>query len=40
MLKYGKYIPHIDHLVSEDCKWEFFTYYRNSLNKIIDADKF
>jgi hypothetical protein len=40
MLKYGKYIPHIDHLVSEDCKWEFFSYYRNSLNKIIDTAKF
>ena len=37
MLKKGRYIPHIDHFVSQDCTWENFTYYRNRLNEIIDG---
>ncbi len=37
MLKKGRYIPHIDHFVSQDCTWKNFTYYRNKLNKIIDS---
>jgi hypothetical protein len=37
MLKNGRYIPHIDHFVSQDCTWENFTYYRNRLNEIIDG---
>jgi len=37
MLKKGRYIPHIDHFVSEDCTWENFKYYRNRLNEIIDS---
>ena len=37
MLKKGRYIPHIDHFVSQDCTWENFTYYRKRLNEIIDA---
>lgn len=36
VLKYGRYVPHIDHLVSADCQWSYFSYYRNSLNKILD----
>jgi uroporphyrinogen decarboxylase len=36
MLKEGRYIPHIDHFVSQDCTWKNFTYYRNKLNSIID----
>ncbi len=37
MLSHGRYIPHIDHFVSQDCTWENFTYYRNRLNEIIDS---
>jgi hypothetical protein len=36
LLKNGRYIPHIDHFVSQDCTWQNFTYYRNRLNSIID----
>ncbi len=36
LMERGRYIPHIDHAVSEDVTWENFTYYRNRLNKIID----
>ena len=36
MLKKGRYIPHTDHFVSQDCTFENFTYYRNRLNEIID----
>jgi len=37
LLKGGRYIPHIDHYVSQDCTWGNFTYYRNRLNGIIDG---
>jgi hypothetical protein len=37
MLKKGRYIPHIDHFVSQDCMWKNFIYYRNKLNNIIDS---
>jgi uroporphyrinogen decarboxylase len=37
LLKQGRYIPHIDHFVSQDCTWQNFIYYRNRLNKIIDS---
>jgi uroporphyrinogen decarboxylase len=37
MLGRGRYIPHVDHFVSQDCTWENFTYYRRSLNRIIDS---
>ena len=36
LLGKGGYIPHIDHLVSEDATWKNFSYYRNRLNRIID----
>jgi len=36
LLKGGRYIPHIDHFVSQDCTWANFTYYRKRLNEIID----
>ncbi|MCL4386588.1 MAG: hypothetical protein M1479_03525 [Actinobacteria bacterium] len=36
MLKKGRYIPHTDHFVSQDCTFENFTYYRNKLNELID----
>ena len=37
MLKTGRYIPHIDHFVSMDCRFDAFTYYRSRLNDIIDS---
>lgn len=36
MLKKGRFIPHVDHFVSQDCTWENFSYYRRRLNQIID----
>jgi uroporphyrinogen decarboxylase len=36
LLPDGGYIPHIDHAVPMDAKWESFVYYRNRLNDIID----
>lgn len=36
MLKRGRYIPHVDHFVSEDCTWENFNCYRRRLNEMID----
>ena len=36
MLARGRYIPHVDHFVSQDCTWENFSYYRRRLNQIID----
>jgi uroporphyrinogen decarboxylase len=33
----GKYIPHIDHAVSEDVSWKNFKYYRNKLNDMCDG---
>ncbi len=39
LLKTGRYIPHIDHFVSQDFTFSNFTYYRNKLNKIIDSFK-
>ena len=37
MLKQGRFIPHVDHFVSQDCTWENFAYYRKRLNDIIDS---
>ena len=37
LLDYGKYIPCVDHFVSMDCTWKNFSYYRSSLNRIIDT---
>ena len=36
MLARGRFIPHVDHFVSQDCTWENFSYYRRRLNRIID----
>jgi hypothetical protein len=36
MLRQGRFIPHVDHFVSQDCTWENFAYYRRRLNEIID----
>ncbi len=36
LLKRGRFIPHVDHFVSQDCTWQNFSYYRRSLNRIID----
>jgi uroporphyrinogen decarboxylase len=36
MLRRGRYIPHVDHFVSQDCTWANFSYYRRRLNEIID----
>jgi uroporphyrinogen decarboxylase len=36
LLERGRFIPHVDHFVSQDCTWENFAYYRRSLNRIID----
>lgn len=35
-LKYGGYIPFGDHLISPGVSWEDFSYYRKSLNKILE----
>ncbi len=35
-LKYGGYIPFGDHLISPGVSWENFSYYRQSLNKMLD----
>jgi uroporphyrinogen decarboxylase len=37
LLKYGGYLPHIDHHVSDDVRWDNFKYYRQKLNEIIDS---
>jgi len=37
LLKKGRFIPHIDHLVPPDAKWENFKYYREKLNEMIDG---
>jgi hypothetical protein len=34
----GRYIPHIDHAVSEDVTWENFKYYRKRLNDMCDGE--
>jgi uroporphyrinogen decarboxylase len=36
MLARGRFIPHVDHFVSQDCTWQNFSYYRRRLNEIID----
>ncbi len=36
VIKKGKYIPHVDHAVSEDVTWENFKHYRLRLNDIIE----
>jgi hypothetical protein len=36
LIKKGRYIPHIDHAVSEDVTWDNFKYYRFRLNEIIE----
>jgi hypothetical protein len=35
MLKFGGYIPHVDHQVHPDISWENFKYYRARLKEII-----
>ena len=35
-LKYGGYIPFGDHLISPGVSWENFSYYRQSLNNMLD----
>lgn len=36
VLKRGKYIPFVDHLVPPEVSWEQFQVYRKMLNKVID----
>ena len=36
MLKQGGYIPHYDHMVPPDVSWEYFKYYRQKLNQLIE----
>jgi uroporphyrinogen decarboxylase len=36
MLDKGRFIPHVDHFVSQDCTLANFSYYRRRLNEIID----
>jgi hypothetical protein len=36
LLQHGGYIPHIDHHVPDDARWDRFVYYRERLNEIID----
>jgi uroporphyrinogen decarboxylase len=37
LIQTGGYIPHIDHSVPLDARWDSFVYYRKRLNDIIDA---
>lgn len=37
VLKTGGYIPYVDHLVPPEVPWEEFKYYREKLNRLIDA---
>ena len=37
LMKRGRYIPHVDHAVSEDVTWENFKYYRLKLNNLIET---
>lgn len=36
VLKRGRYIPFVDHLVPPDVSWEQFQKYRAMLNAVID----
>jgi len=38
LLKKGRFIPHMDHLIPPDSKWENFKYYRKKLNEMIDEN--
>jgi uroporphyrinogen decarboxylase len=38
LLEKGRFIPHVDHHVSQDCTLENFLYYRERLNEIIDSN--
>jgi uroporphyrinogen decarboxylase len=40
LMKKGGYIPHIDHLIPLDAKWDKFKEYRKKLNNIIDSNDF
>jgi len=40
LMRKGGYIPHVDHSVPMDVKWDNFVYYRNGLNDIIDKNVF
>ena len=35
MLKYGGYIPHVDHLVPPDVPFDNFLYYRRRLERMV-----
>jgi len=37
VLKTGGYIPFADHFIPPDVPWEYFMYYRNRLNQMIDS---
>jgi len=37
LMKRGRYIPDVDHAVSEDVTWENFKYYRLKLNNLIET---
>jgi uroporphyrinogen decarboxylase len=37
VLSQGGYIPHVDHHVPDDSRWENFKLYREKLNLIIDS---
>ena len=39
LLKLGGYIPHGDHLIPPEVKWEDFKYYRRKLNTLIDTKR-
>jgi len=36
VLKRGRYIPFIDHLVPPDVSWDKFASYRTHLNEVIE----
>ena len=37
VLKSGGYIPFGDHLIPPEVRWADFRYYREKLNRLIDA---
>jgi uroporphyrinogen decarboxylase len=37
LLRHGGFVPHADHHVPDDSSWENFRYYREGLNRRIDA---
>ena len=37
LIKFGGFVPHVDHWVPHNVSWDDFIYYREKLNSIIDS---